>query len=217
MQSRMAVLIALVFALTVAGCGGDHARVNQTGLDAYRAGEYEKARGAFTLAIEYEPKMGNYYFNCGMAEQALGNLDRALADYGLAVKLAPSIVAAYQAMAQCYIEKGQPDVALEALVTGARANPYTADPYINVAAFHLARGDLDSAKLWLAKATEAEPQSARAHYQYGLLLARTGEHAKAVEEFQKSLEIDPVQPEVSAKLTELAPTGRQLPEPKPQP
>jgi hypothetical protein len=45
---------------------------------------------------------------------------------------------------------------------------------------------------------------------------KTGDREKALQEFRKSFEINPLQPETSAALTELSPTGSQLPPPKPQ-
>lgn len=214
--SATAVMVALMFAPMVAGCGGDATRINETGMEAYRMGEYEKARARSPWRSSTTRRRGITTTTAGWRNRGWGTWT-ALADFGLATKLSAKIVGAYHAMAQCYIEKGQPDAALAALELGTRANPYTAEAYINVAAFHLARGDLDSAKLWLAKATAGDPENARAHYEYGLLLARTGEREKAIEELRKSLDIDPVQPEVSARLTEMAPTGRQLPDAKPQP
>ena len=174
MHIRIAGALALVFALVAMGCQEPAVRLNQAGLDAYRGGQYTQARAAFTLAIENNPQKGEYYFNRGMAEQVLSNVDRALADYGIATKLTPRIIEAYPAMAQCYLEKDKPDLALQALETGTKANPINADAFLNVGRFQLARGDLDAAKLWFAKATAADPASARAHREYGLLLARTG-------------------------------------------
>jgi len=217
MLTRVAGTLALVFLLVTTGCESAASRLNHEGMDAYRAGQYSQARGYFTVAIEKDPKLGDYYFNRGMCEQALGNLDRALADYGIATKLTPRITDAYQAMASCYLEKEKPDEALKALELGTLANPGNADTFLNVGKFYFERSDMDGTRLWYAKAAAAEPASAKAHKEYGLLLAMLGDKEKAVAELRKSLEIEPAQPDVSAKLTELAPSGPQLPSPKPRP
>ena len=68
----------------------------------------------------------------------------------------------------------------------------------------------------MAKAVAADPESSRVHLEYAQFLLKAGEREKAVVEFRKSLQINPLQPETSATLTELSPTGSQLPPPKPQ-
>jgi predicted Zn-dependent protease len=72
-----------------------------------------------------------------------------------------------------------------------------------------------NARLWLAKATSADPENFKAHLEYANFLLKTGDRQKGIEELHKSLNLNPVQPDVSARLTELAPTGNQLPPPKP--
>lgn len=206
----------LASALLVGGCEDPAVRVNQMGMEAYRAGDYTRARAGFEEAISRNPDIGEYYFNRGMAEQALGNADRAIFNYDMAAKLSPKIVQAYQNAATCYIERGEPDKALAVLTGGTQANPYTAEPFMNLAKFHLQRKDISAAKLWYAKAVAADPDNPNAHREYAMLLIRTGERDKGIAELRKSLELQPIQPETSATLSELAPPGSQLPAPKPQ-
>ena len=208
--------VVLAAAVLAAGCEDPSVRFNQMGQEAYRAGDYTRARAAFEEAIQRNPDVGEYYFNRGVTEQALGHFDRAIFNYDMATRLSPGIVAAYRNAAQCYLEKGQTDRALAVLETGTQANPYTAEAFINVAQFYLARQDLASTKLWLAKAVAADPDNPVAHREYATILIRTGERDKGIEHLRMSLERAPVQPEVSATLSELAPPGDQLPAPKPQ-
>jgi tetratricopeptide (TPR) repeat protein len=208
------VFLALAGALVAVGCEDAAKRFNDVGLQAYYAGKPHEALSAFEEAMSANPDVGEYYFNAAMVEQSLGNIDRALFLYGMATKLDPSITLAYYNMAQCYVAKGSPERALAALETGTQANPYTADAFINVARFHLEQNDLGSARLWLAKAVAAEPESARAHREYGTLLIRLGRRDEGIEHLRKSLSLQPVQPETSARVSEMAPSGNQLPPPK---
>ena len=209
-------VVVLAAALLAAGCEDPSIRFNQMGQEAYRAGDYTRARAAFEEAIHRNPDVGEYYFNRGVTEQALGNFDLAIFNYDMATRLSPGIVPAYRNAAQCHLEKDQPDLALAVLETGTRANPYTAEAFINVAQFYLSRQNLSAAKLWLAKAVAADPDNPVAHREYATILIRTGERDKGIEHLRLSLERAPVQPEVSATLSELAPPGDQLPPPKPQ-
>jgi len=209
-------VVVLAAALLAAGCEDPSIRFNQMGQESYRAGDYTRARAAFEEAIQRNPDVGEYYFNRGVTEQALGNFDFAIFNYDMATHLSPGIVPAYRNAAQCHLEKDQPDRALAVLETGTRANPYTAEAFINVAQFYLSRQNLSAAKLWLAKAVAADPDNPVAHREYATILIRTGERDKGIEHLRMSLERAPVQPEVSATLSELAPPGDQLPPPKPQ-
>ncbi|HUS45943.1 MAG TPA: tetratricopeptide repeat protein [Phycisphaerae bacterium] len=215
MAPRTCVVGVALAAALLAGCESDSARLNRMGLEAYYQGEYRQALAAFEEAVAANPDMGTYYFNCGMAEQALGDLDRALFLYRIATKLNPSAVEAYRHMATCHLAKGEPQKALGVLETGTKANPYTGDAFVNVARYYLDRKDpsvsrdeaMKQARLWLAKAVAADPDSARAHREFGLFLVRLGEREKGIEHLRRSMELAPVQPELSARLSEMEPSG----------
>lgn len=202
--------------LAATGCEDKSVRFNQMGTEYYRAGDYSRARAAFEEAIAINPEVGEYYFNRGACEQSLGHYDMAIHNYEMAVRLSPRIVQAFQNEAQCYLDQQDPEKAQKVLLAGTLANPYTAEAFINVANFCLSQNDPAGANLWFAKAVAADPDNPRGHREYGLFLARTGDRQKAVEEFRKSLNLAPAQPDVSATLSELAPSGPQLPPPKPQ-
>jgi len=210
------VLAAVVGAAAVAGCEDPALKFNRTGMEAYRQGNYTQARAAFEEAIETNPDVGTYYFNRGMCEQALGNYTEAIFNYQMATKLDAGIVAAYKNAADCYLQLGKPDEAREMLEQGTRSNPYTGEAFINLAHFYADRGDTFNAKLALAKAVAADPENARAHREYADLLLRLGEREKGIEHLRKSMELQPIQPDVSARLSELAPVESELPPPKPQ-
>ena len=211
------VALFLAAALLVgAGCEDPSMKFNQQGLAYYTAGDYTRARAAFEEAVNISPDVGEYYFNRGVCEQTIGNWDQAILNYEMATKLSPRIVAAFNNAAQCCIEKGDPQKAQEWLLTGTRVNPINGEAFINVSKFFEARNDMASAKLWMAKAVAADPESAKAHLAYANILLKTGDRQKGIEELRKSLDLNPLQPDVSSRLTDLAPSGAQLPPPKPQ-
>jgi tetratricopeptide (TPR) repeat protein len=212
----LALVLALgTAALAAVGCDDAATRYNKAGLEAYQVGDYPKARAAFAEASTENPTKGEYYFNRGTAEQALGQFDKAIASYELAINLSPRIWRAFANQAICYIEKGDEAKAQEVLISGTNANPFTGEAFINIGRFFIDRKDLPSARQWLAKGTAADPENPKVHREYGFLLARMGEKDKAASELKKSLDLQPIQPDVSAMLSELAPSGDQLPPPKP--
>jgi tetratricopeptide (TPR) repeat protein len=202
-------------ALAAVGCDVQSSRFNKLGMEYYTAGNYVEARSAFNQAITENPDKGEYYFNRGMAEQALGWFDKAIDSYDMAIHLSPRYWRSFEYKALCLEEKGDPKAALEALLDGTVKCPFNAESFVNVGKYYLKRGDMPTAKLWMGKGAAAEPENAAAHREYGFLLAKTGEKAKAATELKKSLDLMPAQPDVSAMLSELEPSGQQLPPPKP--
>jgi len=198
-----------------AGCEDPSLKFNKAGLEAYRGGDYSRARAGFEEAIQQNPDVGEYYFNRAMAEQALGNLRPAIFSYDMATRLSPGIVAAYQNAATCLMQLGEPQKALAELVKGTQANPFNGQAFINLAKFYLSQDDIYNTKLALAKAAAADPDNAAVHREYGRFLIQTGDRKKGLEELRKSLEIEPLQPALSAEVSKLAPPGDQLPPPKP--
>ncbi len=211
-----AVLLVAAVALVAAGCEDPSLKFNQAGLQAYRQGDYTRARAGFEEAIHHNPDIGIYYFNRAMCEQAIGNLAEAVFNYEMGTKLDPKLVQAYKNAATCHIQMGKPEKALAALEDGTRANPYTGEAFINLGKFHESRGDMFNAKLSMAKAVAADPENPASHREYAQILIRTGDREKGIEHLRKSLELQPIQPHVSAQVTELAPPGNQLPPPKQQ-
>ena len=152
--------------LVAAGCTDPSLKFNQAGLDAYKAGDYTRARAGFEEAIATNPDIGEYYYNAGVCEQALGNWDPAIAKYDMAIHLSPGIPRSFENKAQCYVERGNPAKAEETLITGTKDCPFCGEMFISTARFYARRGDTASTKLWLAKGVAADPQNPATHREY---------------------------------------------------
>ncbi|MDK1032055.1 MAG: tetratricopeptide repeat protein [Planctomycetia bacterium] len=215
MLKRFSTIAALAVCIVVVGCESQAQKFNKLGLDAYSRGDYRNALGAFSLAVEKDPVIADYYFNRGACYQAIGDLHRALDDYKMSTSLGPGIIAAWEQMADCYLAMERPEEALKILKRACDANPYTARPFIAVANFYLGRGDHEMTEIWLAKAVARDPENADAHRRYGRFLLRIGKQEQGLREYRKSLQLDPVQPYLSEETTTIAPSGDQLPPPKP--
>ncbi len=215
-RRAVAALMVAAAVLVAAGCEDPSLKFNRAGLASYRQGAYTRARAGFEEAIHHTPDVGIYYFNRGMSEQAIGNLAEAVFNYDMGAKLDPKIVQAYKNAATCHIQMGKPDKALAVLEEGTRANPYNGAAFINLGTFYESRGDMVGAKLAMAKAVAADPENPASHREYARILIRTGDREKGIEHLRKSLNLQPIQPDVSAEVTELAPPGDQLPPPKPR-
>jgi len=72
-----------------------------------------------------------------------------------------------------------------------RMDPDCCRCHLNLGATFLDEGDLETARVHLEAAIRLDPNRSRAQYNWGLLLDRVGEPARAVEAFRRTLELEP--------------------------
>ena len=65
------------------------------GLQAGRAGDYDRAVAEFSEAIRLKPDNARAYYNRGQAYRHRGDYGKALTDYGEAIRLKPDLMEAY--------------------------------------------------------------------------------------------------------------------------
>ena len=150
-------------------------------LAAFDVGELTKALRAASAAKDAAPRSPSVREALGLIYQALGSHKEALAELLAARRMSGS---PYQlaAIAECYVELGRPERALEELA-GTDRSVLTpglwADAQIVRAKAHEARGNIDAAVGVLRNADEwpPAPQSHDARIRYALadLLTRTGQ------------------------------------------
>src|SRR4051812_19359613 len=64
--------------------------------------DLERAIGAYTVALQFEPAYVPAYFKRGLAEQQREHLDAAIADYTKTLEMAPNCAEAYDNRAQVF-------------------------------------------------------------------------------------------------------------------
>jgi tetratricopeptide (TPR) repeat protein len=79
----------------------------QAGIKNLAPNRYQQAVEQFNKALEIDPNSWNAYYRRGIANQYLGNLDAALADYQAAMQLNPNLVEAMTARAGIFADKGE--------------------------------------------------------------------------------------------------------------
>lgn len=67
----------------------------EVGNTRHEFGDYEGAVEAFTMAIEYNPKLGIAYNNRGISKSAMGNESGAVADYTRSIEINENYLPAY--------------------------------------------------------------------------------------------------------------------------
>ena len=73
-----------------------------------RRGKHEMALEAFSQLVRLCPQDAQGYLGRGMAQEALGDLDQAIADYSAAINLQPEGGAGFALRAQVRLRQGRP-------------------------------------------------------------------------------------------------------------
>lgn len=189
-----------VLAASLAGCAPNAEFYNTEGMNAFAANDFSRARAAFSEAAELRPEVPSYQYNLGAAYQATGDLDKAIYHYNKAITLHPGLFKAYANMARCYEAQGKDEQLVATYERACASNPMSAVPYYNFALWHLGRGDKVKAEQWLRKAVATNPDDAPAQYLLGQFLIDNGRREEGLRHYQRSREIQPLQPELIETL-----------------
>jgi tetratricopeptide (TPR) repeat protein len=155
------------------GCIALSALVGSQPAHAQQAPEWEfcDARGLGTPDVRIqmctaliesgrESGRASAYNNRANARQAKGDLDRAIADYDEAIRLAPTLATTYNGRAAAWQAKGDLDRAIADYDEAIRLNPKYATAYNNRGFAWKAKGDLDRAIADYDEAIRLNPKMA---------------------------------------------------------
>ena len=173
------LLVAAVSIVAALPARADGVSDVRTGNAAYGDGRYEAAVDAFTRAIlagELEPSaLAVTFNNRGVAYSELGDYDRAIADYGEALALAPGDATTIRNLRIAHIRR-----AAAAARLGDRA---------------AAQADYD-------RAIQLEPAHPLAYLRRGQLALERGDRAAAIADLTRARELDPANADIAAQLAD---------------
>jgi tetratricopeptide (TPR) repeat protein len=110
-----------------------------------RRNNNDRAREAFAQLIDLCPQDARGYLGRGVAHEALGDLEQAVADYSAAIRLQPEGGVGYALRARVRQRQGRPDDALADLSEHLRLHPDDAMAYLFRSALHKERKALAAA------------------------------------------------------------------------
>jgi len=137
--------------------------------------------------------MGLAYFNLRL----YGNAGKSL---GLAISLDPKNVDLYLEIAMVYRTQGQDGPAEEMLLKAAQIAPDRIEPALELGTLYLDNKKLDKADDEVETVLKSHPNSGAAYRLKGKILLARGKKEDAVEMFQKSLTLEPDDPEALVGL-----------------
>ena len=185
---RVPLSLAILASLVAAAAAGDW----NTGVTAFRKGEYEAALAEFKAVLAASPEYAGAHYMVGRTLAQLGRRQEALAAYREASRLEPANAQYAVATATALLEADRPAEAEKALaeVQLDPLRPNQRAAFLAVRAqVELALGNQGPALELARQAVAADPASAQAHTVLGLAQTQGGGDREAFEAYRKAWEL----------------------------
>jgi len=157
---------------------------------ALRAGRTDAAVAEWETALRDDPDSADLYAELGVVLIRAGRKEAAIAALEAALARDPDRPRVRNNLGQILFDNGEVDRALVEFRASAAALPDDADAHINLARA-LVRAAPREAPAAYERVIEIRPDWVRAHFEYGLSLARTGRLDDAVTAFRHVVDVDP--------------------------
>ena len=197
--------------LTAGGCQMVSNQQNADGVKMFEQAYYQGAAQRFQQAIQSDPNNPDSYYNLARTYHQLGKLHNQKSDlqqaesyYHQCLDHDPNHQDCYRGLAVLLAEQGRGSDAFKLVEGWAARNPAAPGPKVELARLYEESNNKDAAKQQLIAAVDADPTNARALAALGKLREDSGETAQALSNYQRSISIDPYQPQVASRITALS-------------
>ena len=177
---------------------------NADGVRMFEQAYYQGAQQRFQQAIQTDPNNPDGYYNLARTYHQLGKLHNQKSDFQQAESYYhqcldhdPNNQDCHRGLAVLLVEQGRSADAFKLVEGWAARNPSLAAPKIELARLYEETGNRDAAKQQLIEAVAVDPTNSRALAALGKLREDAGETAQALANYQRSLSVDPNQPQVA--------------------
>jgi serine/threonine protein kinase/Flp pilus assembly protein TadD len=147
--------------------------------------------GCYQAALAVRPRAAAVWNNLGLALQAKGDLDGAIAAFKRAITLDAKGVAAHSNLGAALAVKGDLDGAIAQTNQAIAVDPKDPGAHYNLGKVLHMKGDQDGAIAAYQKALAFNPRYALAHSNLGTELYAKRDVAGAIAEYRKAIALDP--------------------------
>jgi Flp pilus assembly protein TadD len=158
------------------------------------AGKSVESRMQLSKLIERNPSNPDYSYMLGRLEERVGDFKQASQALMRAISIDPRTVHAYVDLAFCLQSLGQDDEARKVMEVGAAVNRTVPHPTADLPILQgqeLARtGDHAAAEPHFREGVRLDPNSPRAHYEFGMNLVHLQRNEEAEKELRRTIELD---------------------------
>ncbi len=136
-------------------------------------------------------ELAGTYYNRGIKWRAKDDKDRAIADFGEAIRLNPQFAEAYNNRGAAWQAKGDNDRAIADYGEAIRLNPQIVGAYNNRALAWQAKGDNDRAIADYGETIRLNPQYAEAYNNRALVWQAKGDNDRAIADYGEAVRLNP--------------------------
>ena len=197
--------------LSSVGCQWAASGQNSSGARLYEQGQYSAALQQFQKVIATDPSNADGYYNLAATNHRLGNqrsdaqqLAQAESLYNQCLDHDPNHVECHRGLAVLLIDTGRPDRAFALMKNWAAQNPNFAEPRIELARLYEEANDPQTSLKYLEDAIHKDANNARAWLALGRLREQSGDLNQALQNYQRSLAINNLQPLAAERLASLS-------------
>ncbi len=159
------------------------------GLDAHQQGNLANAIEEYRRGIASDARNPGLYNNLGIVLRQTGNLEEAAQAFEGALKIDLKYEKALNNLGVTRYQQGRFEDAIDLFKQAIRINASNAESYVNLGIIYLQAGRSDEAVGALQDALRYDPRSAEAHYNLALLWERRGDRDRALQHYERFLEL----------------------------
>jgi len=185
----------------VHAAGKEAVRFFTDGVRYQRAGRFAQAIEEYEKAIATDPSNLEALNNLGVLLKETGRLDQAADAFQRALALDPKYEKALNNLGVVRYLKGQYEEAIGLFRRAIIINPENVESYTNLGIIYLLAERLDEARVAFERALQLDPKHAETHYNLALLYERRGIWPRALNHYQRFLELSqPKHASLAAKV-----------------
>lgn len=189
------------------GCQMASHGLNSEGVRLHAQGDYQNASKRFLQAVANDPNNADGYYNLAATYHSLGKVTGRQADllqaenfYNQCLDRDPDHTDCYRGLAVLLAETNRSDASFRLLDGWIARNPTSADAKVELARLRDEFGNQEAAKQLLLAALNTDPNNARALTALGKIREDQGEHLQAIANYERSLQLNQMQPQVATRV-----------------
>lgn len=192
------------------GCRWTSTGQNTLGVRMFQQGSYPQALQQFQVALSSDPSNPDAYYNLASTYHKLGisGNDQRLIEqseslYNQCLDLQPNHVDCHRGLAVLLAESQRKESAILLLKNWAASNPAASDPRVELGRLYQELGENKLAEQYLDEALALNAQDYRAWAAKGYMREANGELSQALQNFQQSIAINNLQPDLMQRVASL--------------
>ncbi len=188
-------IFALILLGLLTGCNRSpevsKKRYLESGKQYAKRGKYAEARIQYSKALQLDPRLGDAYYELGLADSALQSWGDALAAFQQAYELEPQRLDVGLQLAHLYVAASQFGPAKEIADSLLQRNPTSADAHLLLGDIFVRQQNPEEALRAFTKVAELAPKDPSSCERVALVEASMHRYSDAEADLRKAIAVDP--------------------------